>query len=118
MKKEAEKLMSAKEFAKAIERPYPTVALWLRRNLISEATSVRFGGMRVWQIPESVIETFVPPKIGRPSKPKSFAEGQAEASPAIAAGARAKPAKKAGSKKSKSLKPVQKVRLVKKRSDL
>lgn len=93
--------MSAKEFAKAIKRPYPTVALWLRSNLIPEATSVQFGDMRVWQIPASVIETFVPPKIGRPSKAKTLAEGQAEESSATESEAPAKPAKKAGKKVSK-----------------
>jgi hypothetical protein len=60
--------MTAREFAAAIKRPYPTVALWLRNNLIPEATFVQFGKMRVWQIPLSVLETFTPPKIGRPKK--------------------------------------------------
>ena len=89
--------MSAKEFAKAIKRPYPTVALWLRSNLIPEATSVQFGDMRVWQIPPGVVTTFVPPKIGRPSK-KQKADDQAATSPAEEAPA-AKPAKKVGAKK-------------------
>jgi hypothetical protein len=63
--------MTAREFAAAIKRPYPTVALWLRNNLIPEATFVQFGKMRVWQIPLSVLETFTPPKIGRPKKEAS-----------------------------------------------
>ena len=60
--------MTAREFAAAIKRPYPTVALWLRNNLIPEATFIQLGKMRVWQIPLSVLETFTPPKIGRPKK--------------------------------------------------
>jgi len=102
--------MTAKEFAKAINRPYPTVALWLRSNLIPEATSIQLGDMRVWQIPRSVLATFKPPKIGRPSK-KSKADGQVstatgapdDGAPSAAIGERkrAKPAKKAPSKGSK-----------------
>lgn len=60
--------MTAREFAAAINRPYPTVALWLRSELIPEATFIQLGGMRVWQIPMSVLDTFKPPKIGRPKK--------------------------------------------------
>jgi hypothetical protein len=60
--------LTAREFAAAINRPYPTVALWLRNNLIPEATYIQLGKMRVWQIPLSVLETFKPPKIGRPKK--------------------------------------------------
>lgn len=62
------KFMTAREFAAAIKRPYPTVALWLRKNLIPEATFIQLGNMRVWQIPFSVLKTFEPPKIGRPKK--------------------------------------------------
>ena len=60
--------MTAREFAAAIKRPYPTVALWLRKDLIPEATFIQLGNMRVWQIPLSVLETFTPPRIGRPKK--------------------------------------------------
>lgn len=63
--------MTAREFAAAINRPYPTVALWLRNDLIPEATSIQLGGMRVWQIPAHVASTFVPPKQGRPKGSKT-----------------------------------------------
>jgi hypothetical protein len=68
MNKKEREYMTAKEFAEKIGRPYPTVYLWLRTNQIPEAVYVEFGNMKVWQIPHSVLETFKPPKVGRPSK--------------------------------------------------
>jgi hypothetical protein len=75
MQKKEPKFMTAREFAAAISRPYPTVALWLRQGLIPQATSIQLGAMRVWQIPLTVIETFEPPKIGRPKKKTSGGKG-------------------------------------------
>jgi hypothetical protein len=76
MKQKEQKLMTAREFAAAINRPYPTVALWLRSDLIPEATFIQLGGMRVWQIPAHVASTFVPPKQGRPKKATSASESK------------------------------------------
>lgn len=60
--------MTAREFAAAINRPYSTVALWLRQERIPGAFAVEAGKFKVWQIPASALQTFTPPKPGRPAK--------------------------------------------------
>ncbi|HKQ76712.1 MAG TPA: hypothetical protein VJ810_23660 [Blastocatellia bacterium] len=58
--------MTAREFAAAINRPYPTVALWLRQNRVPGAYQEKVGDFSVWQIPVEAVEGFEPPKPGRP----------------------------------------------------
>ena len=79
------KIMTAREFAAAINRPYPTVALWLRQNKVPGAYQESVGDFSVWQIPAEALKDFQQPKLGRPPKPADDAS--------------AKPAKKAGAKK-------------------
>lgn len=90
--------MTAREFAAAIDRPYPTVALWLRQKRVPGAYQESVGDFSVWQIPAEAIDEFKPPALGRPPKPVT--DEQAAASPAIEADA--KPAKKAGKASKKS----------------
>ena len=68
MKKEVHEFMTAREFAAVIKRPYPTVALWLRKGLVPGVKEIELGTAKLWQIPVSAVETFVPPKRGRPTK--------------------------------------------------
>jgi len=58
--------MTAREFAAAIDRPYPTVALWLRQNRVPGAYQEKVGDFSVWQIPVEAVKAFKPPKPGRP----------------------------------------------------
>jgi len=58
--------MTAREFAAAIDRPYPTVALWLRQNRVPGAYQEKVGDFSVWQIPIEAVDEFEPPKPGRP----------------------------------------------------
>lgn len=88
--------MTAREFAAAIDRPYSTVALWLRQKKIPGAYQESVGDFSVWQIPPEAIEGFTPPVLGRP--PKSLTESQSE-EPAAKSVA-AKPKKKLTAKKS------------------
>jgi hypothetical protein len=62
------KFMTAREFAAAIKRPYPTVALWLRQKRIPGAFQESVGDFSIWQIPVEAVDTFEPPKPGRPPK--------------------------------------------------
>ena len=62
--------MTAREFAAAINRPYPTVALWLRKGLVPGVGEIELGTAKLWQVPTTAVETFVPPKRGRPRKAK------------------------------------------------
>jgi len=68
MKKQEEKFMTATEFAAAIKRPKSTVALWLRKGLVPGVKVIEIGTERLYQVPETAVETFVPPKRGRPKK--------------------------------------------------
>jgi hypothetical protein len=68
MKKQEHEFMTAREFAAAIKRPYPTVALWLRKGLVDGVKEIELGTAKLWQIPASAVQTFVPPKRGRPKK--------------------------------------------------
>lgn len=71
--------MTAREFAVAIKRPYPTVALWLRKGLVPGVKEIELGTAKLWQIPVEAVETFVPPKRGRPLK-KADTNGESQAS--------------------------------------
>ena len=100
--------MTAREFAAAIDRPYPTVALWLRQKRIPGAYQESVGDFSVWQIPAEAIDEFKPPALGRPSKKQAAINGEGltatnadDALPATEAGKPAKKARKAGSKRRK-----------------
>lgn len=48
-----------------------TVNLWCRRGLFPHARSEETPRGPVWLIPESDLEGFEPPKMGRPPKPET-----------------------------------------------
>lgn len=75
--------MTAREFAAAVDRPYPTVALWLRQNRVAGAYQERVGDFSVWQVPVEAVKEFEQPKLGRP--PKAASE---DAEPSTAAQAK------------------------------
>jgi hypothetical protein len=64
------KFITAREFAEQIGRPYQTVVLWLRKRQVPGAKLKEVGDFKVWQIPIDVMETFQPPKPGRPISPR------------------------------------------------
>lgn len=98
--------MTAREFAAAIDRPYPTVALWLRQKRIPGAYQETVGDFSLWQIPIEAVDEFKPPALGRPSKKQASTDGEAsttkeapdDALPTEVTGKKA--AKKAGKKAS------------------
>lgn len=61
-------MLTAKQFAQAIERPYSTVMSWLQGSLIPGAQLVESPIGNYYEIPADILSTFEPPKRGRPSK--------------------------------------------------
>jgi hypothetical protein len=68
MAKAKPQMITAREFAKAIKRPYSTVTAWLAEGLVDGAKAVEVGAFRVWQVPIEAVVSFKPPKRGRPKK--------------------------------------------------
>jgi len=68
MKKEAEKMLTTAQFAERYQVAYTTVMTWLQRELIPGAKRVPTPRGDVWEIPSSALQTFTPPKQGRPRK--------------------------------------------------
>lgn len=62
--------MTAGEFARKINKPYTTVATWLRKGQVPGAVPQTIGEFRVWMVPEEAIASFPEwqPKPGRPTK--------------------------------------------------
>jgi len=71
--------------AQAAERlgvAQPTVKLWCRQGRFPNAAIEETARGPVWQIPETDLNNFEPPKMGRPPKPPAEpVETQAEAKP-------------------------------------
>ena len=61
-------MITAREFATAIERPYSTVTAWLAAGLVEGAEAVEVGTVKVWLVPIDAVKSFSPPKRGRPTK--------------------------------------------------
>ncbi len=61
-------MITAREFARAIDRPYSTVTAWLAAGLVEGVEAVEVGTVKVWQVPIDAVKTFNPPKRGRPTK--------------------------------------------------
>jgi hypothetical protein len=61
-------MITAREFAQAIDRPYSTVTAWLAAGLVEGAEAVEVGTVKVWQVPIDAVKSFSPPKRGRPTK--------------------------------------------------
>jgi hypothetical protein len=61
-------MITAREFAQAIDRPYSTVTAWLAAGLVEGAEAFEVGTVKVWQVPIDAVKSFRPPKRGRPTK--------------------------------------------------
>jgi hypothetical protein len=68
MAKAKPQMITARQFAMAIERPYSTVTAWLAAGLVEGAEAVEVGTVKVWQVPVDAVKSFRPPKRGRPTK--------------------------------------------------
>lgn len=75
-------MLNTAEFAEHFKVAYTTVMTWLARNIIPGARRVPTPRGDVWEIPLSALETFKPPKPGRPPKSISGREQPDESSPA------------------------------------
>jgi hypothetical protein len=74
-----DKFMTAVEFAERMEYDYSTVMRWLRNKLVPGAKFVEVSGkFGVWQIPESALTEFKPPRPGRKRETKKRKKGSAK----------------------------------------
>lgn|SRR5215475_5940689 len=64
---ELDNFMTAREFARLVNTPYPTVAQWLRDGRVPGAELQEIGNLRVWLIPKDVLKDFKRPEMGRPA---------------------------------------------------
>jgi hypothetical protein len=67
---EKTKMLTTQEVAARLDRPYPTIALWVRQGRFKNAVAEDAPRGKVWWIPESDLEDFIEPTLGRPPKPK------------------------------------------------
>jgi hypothetical protein len=65
---ETDDFMTARDFAKLVNRPYATIAQWLRDGRIPGAELTEIGAMKVWMIPKGALADFKVPEMGRPKK--------------------------------------------------
>src|SRR5215510_16195099 len=73
------RFMTAGELARKINKPYTTVATWLRKGQVPGAIPQLIGDFRIWMVPEEAVDTWPhwQPKPGRP--PLTDAEKAARA---------------------------------------
>lgn len=66
-------MISPREFAEQVGRPYQTVLYWLRNGMIPGAESKQESSGVVYLVPEAAVAQFKDngPKRGRPQKPES-----------------------------------------------
>ena len=57
-------MLETKEVAERLNRPYSTIALWVRQGRFKNAESEDTPRGKVWWIPETDLDTFEPPKMG------------------------------------------------------
>ena len=71
MKKQ--EMITTREFAELIGRPYSTVVAWLREGRVPGAKAFKETSGTVYRVPRSAVETFKDggPRRGRPPKNKS-----------------------------------------------
>lgn len=60
--------MTAREFAETIQKPYTTVMGWLQNQLVPGARLVESPIGSYYEIPVGTVQSFSPPKRGRPKK--------------------------------------------------
>jgi hypothetical protein len=63
---EKEKMLTTQQVAERLNRPYPTIALWVRQGRFKNAVAEETPRGRVWWVPESDLAELAKPKPGRP----------------------------------------------------
>jgi predicted site-specific integrase-resolvase len=63
--------LTAAQVAERLDVSPATVRLWCSQGRFKAARLVEHPRGDYWEIPESEVETFIPPKAGRPPKPKA-----------------------------------------------
>lgn len=62
-------MLSVKEVADRLNRPAPTIRLWVRQGKFKNAKLEETPAGSYWAIPESDLRGFSEPERGRPQKP-------------------------------------------------
>lgn len=62
------KLLTTREVADRLDAPLNTVLSWCRKGYLEGAQKIGCGRRGRWAIPESALEDFEPPRMGRPPK--------------------------------------------------
>jgi hypothetical protein len=67
------KMITPREFAEQVGRPYQTVLYWLRNNMVPGAEARQESSGIAYYIPQTAVDQFKGkgPKRGRPPKPES-----------------------------------------------
>ncbi|MGH9760700.1 MAG: hypothetical protein ACREDR_26885 [Blastocatellia bacterium] len=66
-------MISPKEFAAAVGRPYQTVMYWLRNEMVPGVEVIAESRGPIYLVPQKAVEQFknFSPRRGRPPNPKS-----------------------------------------------
>ncbi|HYL98116.1 MAG TPA: hypothetical protein VEZ90_04115 [Blastocatellia bacterium] len=66
-------MITPKEFADAIGRPYQTILYWLRNNMVPGVEVIEESRGPIYLVPQKAVEQFkgFTPRRGRPPNPKS-----------------------------------------------
>jgi len=67
-------MLTTRQVAQRLNRPYPTISLWVRQGRFKNAIFEDTPRGGIWWIPESDVLSFILPKPGRPKgsgKPKA-----------------------------------------------
>ena len=76
MKKKEAKMLTVKEAAQQLEVAPSTVRMWLKEGLLPGAELKDSPAGQYWVIPDTTLQNFEKPKIGRPRKPLSELKGK------------------------------------------
>ena len=74
-------MLTARQFAQAVNKPYPTVMGWLQNGKVPGAQLIETLIGSYYEIPADIVAGFEPPKRGRPGKSATKAPPPPKKSP-------------------------------------
>lgn len=75
----AEKLLTARQLAERYDVAPSTARAWFLQGIVPRAVLKETELGSYWVVPESALADFIPPKVGRPQKPKTEKQGKKSA---------------------------------------
>jgi excisionase family DNA binding protein len=76
MKKKESKMLTVKEAAQQLKVAPSTVRMWLKEGLLPGTELKDSPAGQYWVIPDTTLQNFEKPKVGRPRKPLSELKGK------------------------------------------